>query len=146
MLHEVAHWRSKSIQVTDENVQRGFERVKLDHEQSSATQQVLLSDIKTGLDEYRQETQQAVLEIPSLKTGINYLQSIGCQLLTTVRKIWSMNILTYQTLLTVQSRLPAQLDRCWTQEPATLRDALGRVTPIHLDFLETWEVSTTHHC
>lgn len=39
------------------------------------------------------------------------------------------------------NQLPAQLDRFWTQEPALFEDALGRVTPIRVEFLENWEVS-----
>ena len=52
-----------------------------------------------------------------------------------------VNSLTYEAVLSLQTSIPDQLERCWSQEPATLEDALGRVTPIHLEFLESWEVS-----
>ena len=53
----------------------------------------------------------------------------------------NVNILTYKAVVSLQNNIPAQLERCWTQEPAILEDALGRVTPIHLEFLDSWEVS-----
>lgn len=48
--------------------------------------------------------------------------------------------MTYNAVLELQARVPAQLDRCWTQHPVILVDALGRVTPFHLEFIDSWEV------
>lgn len=53
----------------------------------------------------------------------------------------NVNLLTHEAVIALQTNIPAQLEKCWTQEPATLDDALGRVTPIHLEFLDSWEVS-----
>ena len=44
-------------------------------------------------------------------------------------------------MMSLQASIPVQLNRCWTQEPTILEDALGRVTPIHTEFLDCWEVS-----
>ena len=52
-----------------------------------------------------------------------------------------VNFLTYKAVISLQTSIPDQLERCWTQEPAILEDALGRVTPLHLEFLDSWEVS-----
>lgn len=51
--------------------------------------------------------------------------------------------MTYDVVVSLQARIPAQLNRSWTQEPATLEDALGRVTPFHLEFIDSWEVGHT---
>ena len=48
--------------------------------------------------------------------------------------------MTYNAILVLQARMPAQLDKCWTQDPVILEDALGRVTPFHLEFIDSWEV------
>ena len=47
----------------------------------------------------------------------------------------------YKAVVSLQTSLPVQLERTWTQDPAILEDALGRVTPVHLEFLDSWEVS-----
>ena len=52
-----------------------------------------------------------------------------------------VNLLTYKAVESLQTSIPAQLERCWSQEPAILEDALGGVTPIHVEFLNSWEVS-----
>ena len=51
-----------------------------------------------------------------------------------------INFMTYKAVVSLQNVIPAQLERSWTQEPAILDDALGRVTPIHLELLDSWEV------
>lgn len=51
-----------------------------------------------------------------------------------------VNFLTYKAVMSLQTSIPAQLERCWTQEPAILEDALGRIFPVHLEFLDSWEV------
>ena len=51
-----------------------------------------------------------------------------------------INSRTYDAVLSLQARIPARLDRSWTQDPVILEDALGRVTPFHLEFIDSWEV------
>ena len=48
--------------------------------------------------------------------------------------------MTYNAILMLQAQLPAQLDKCWAQDPVILEDAIGRVTPFHLEFIDSWEV------
>ena len=51
-----------------------------------------------------------------------------------------INSMTCNAIISLQARIPAQLDRSWTQEPVMLEDALGRVTRFHLEFIDCWEV------
>lgn len=48
--------------------------------------------------------------------------------------------MTYNAILVLQARIPAQLDKCWTQDPVILEDALRRVTPFHLESIDSWQV------
>lgn len=116
----------------------------MDQDQSTATQEALLANIKSSLDENRKETQAAKSEVQAIGSGFDFVRNLGAELVFFMQKIWNINILTYKAIVTLQSRLPPQLERCWTQEPVTLRDALGRVTPVHLEFIESWEVRDCH--
>jgi len=49
--------------------------------------------------------------------------------------------MTHNAVMDLSSRIPATLGRTWTQEPVSLEDALGRVSPVHLEFINSWEVS-----
>ncbi len=48
--------------------------------------------------------------------------------------------MTYNAIISLQARIPAQLDRTWPQDPIILEDALGRVMPFHLECIDSWEV------
>lgn len=48
--------------------------------------------------------------------------------------------MTCNAIVSLQACIPAQLNRTWTQDPVMLEDALGRVTPFHLEFIDSWEV------
>lgn len=48
--------------------------------------------------------------------------------------------MTYNAVVALQARIPAQLDRTWAQDPIILEDALGRFMPFHLECIDSWEV------
>ncbi len=106
-------------------------------------------------------------DVPFIKLTLSdsvYIRTFGAGVLSFVQKIlWvatlysgslliaeadtecslrTLNFLTYNAVVSLQNRIPAQLDRCWTQKPVILEDALGRVTPFHLEFIDSWEVTS----
>lgn len=40
-------------------------------------------------------------------------------------------------LQNMQDSLPNQLNRTWNLEPVWFDDALGRITPIHMEFIDS---------
>lgn len=54
--------------------------------------------------------------------------------------IWTLSFGSYGILLDLQTRVPREFGPCWIQEPLTLTDALGRVAPLHLELVNSWEV------
>ena len=90
----------------------------------------------------------------------DYFKTIGARIFSFMQRIWyaigiittiypqayplkinrMINFMTYRAVISLQNIIPAQLERSWRQEPAILDDALRRVTPIHLEFLDSWEV------
>lgn len=120
------------------------ERLKqsdLAHAGSSAAQTSLLLDIKARLEGAYSLLQAAASATKALGSSIDldYFRSLGAELLSFMLKMWRINSMTYDVVVSLQARIPAQLNRSWTQEPATLEDALGRVTPFHLEFIDSWE-------
>lgn len=57
-----------------------------------------------------------------------------------MNKIWTVSFGSYKILLDLQTRVPREFGPCWIQEPLTLTDALGRVAPIHLELVNSWDV------
>lgn len=53
-------------------------------------------------------------------------------------KIILINIATYKAVLSLQNMLPSQLERTLIGEPFVLEDAIGRISPVHLQFISSW--------
>ena len=91
---ETAHWSRKSIRISNENTERGFKRVKVDQDKLLATQDALLADIRSHLLENRKAIQAAKSEVQAIGSGMDFMRSLGAELLSFMQKIWSINILT----------------------------------------------------
>jgi len=55
-------------------------------------------------------------------------------------KMCESTLSNYKSLIDIQQKMPKQLGPCWIQEPTTLTDPLGRVAPIHLELISSWDV------
>ncbi|KAH6721849.1 hypothetical protein BKA61DRAFT_164201 [Leptodontidium sp. MPI-SDFR-AT-0119] len=71
---------------------------------------------------------------------MNYFFKLGAELKTFMRSIWTINFKTYNAVVDLQTRIPREFKPCWIQEPLILTDALGRVAPIHLELINSWDV------
>ena len=70
---------------------------------------------------------------------LDWLRQLGTELKGFMRRIISMNIATYHAVISIQSSLPGRLERSLIEEPFILEDAIGRVAPVHLQFVTSWE-------
>lgn len=141
---ELAQLSRKATWISDANQQRCFKRVKQDQDQSSATQQAMFEDIKARLEENSNGVKAARIDVQTISSDIGYFRQLGADILSLMQRIWSANIMTYNSIVTLQSQLPRQIERTWTQDPVVLKDPLGRITPVHLEFVETFEVNRSH--
>jgi hypothetical protein len=69
-----------------------------------------------------------------------YFATLSRELKAFVVSILTINYNSYKVLLDVQSRMPREFKHCWIQEPVVLTDALGRIAPIHIELVNSWDV------
>lgn len=69
-----------------------------------------------------------------------YFFTLGAELKAFMARIWTLNFQSYRILLDLQTRVPREFEPCWIQEVLILTDALGRVAPIHLELINSWDV------
>jgi hypothetical protein len=69
-----------------------------------------------------------------------YFFTLGVELKAFMKGIWILSFRSYKLLLDLQTRVPREFEPCWIQEPLILTDALGRVAPVHLELINTWDV------
>jgi len=93
------------------------------------------------------ETKQLLSQthtLASQMTGqiVNGMAKIGdlcSQAKTTMSKVLFINIATYKMVLALKTSLPCYLERSLFNEPFVLEDAIGRISPVHLQFISSWE-------
>ncbi|CZR63443.1 uncharacterized protein PAC_13340 [Phialocephala subalpina] len=92
------------------------------------------------LDDNRRRLEVQGSVLARLADGMTYLRTLGTELKNFMTNIWTLSFGSYGILLDLQTRVPREFGPCWIQEPLTLTDALGRVAPIHLELINSWEV------
>ena len=75
-----------------------------------------------------------------------YFFTLGVELKAFMKGIWILSFRSYKMLLDLQTRVPREFEPCWIQEPLILTDALGRVAPVHLELINTWDVLDSVLC
>lgn len=102
---------------------------------------LLLKEVKDQLEKNNQLTQtgnEISTRISSV-LKLEWFRQLGEELKNFMRRIFIMNIATYRAVIDIQSGLPSQLERSLYQEPFILEDAIGRVAPVHMQFVSSWE-------
>lgn len=98
----------------------------------------MLSDITTELVEAKTVLQRAGSISGMLLGKLSRVGDLCTQIKTTVTKILFVNIATYKAVLALQNLLPSHLERSLINEPFVLEDAIGRMSPVHLQFISSW--------
>ena len=75
-----------------------------------------------------------------LMVGRRYFFTLGTELKAFMARIWTLSFRSYSILLDLQTRVPREFQPCWIQEPLIVTDALGRVAPVHLELINSWDV------
>jgi hypothetical protein len=70
---------------------------------------------------------------------LDWLRKLGTELKGYMHRIIAMNIATYHAVISIQSALPGRLERGLIEEPFILEDAIGRIAPVHLQFVTSWD-------
>ena len=117
---------------------------------ASLDQQNMASDTQQSeaLDHLRQRienTQQqintgnTILDQISNTLRLDWLRQLGSELKSLMRRTIALNVATYHAIISIQAALPSRLERAIIEEPFILEDPIGRIAPVHLQFVTSWE-------
>jgi hypothetical protein len=70
---------------------------------------------------------------------MDWLRQLGAELKGLLYQSIAINIATYQAIVSNQTSLPSRLERGLIDDPVILEDAIGRMAPMHLQFITSWE-------
>lgn len=117
---------------------------------ASLDQQNMASDTQQSeaLDHLRQRienTQQqintgnTILDQISNTLRLDWLRQLGSELKSLMRRTIALNVATYHAIISIQAALPNRLERVLIEEPFILEDPIGRIAPVHLQFVTCWD-------
>lgn len=108
---------------------------------SSKKQQLLLEDVNGKLEENNKQVRAAnAVTLRILEAlRLDWIRQLGNELKSLMRKIYIINVATYKAIIDIRRCLPSHLERSLYQEPFILEDAMGRIAPVHMQFISSWE-------
>jgi len=77
--------------------------------------------------------------IKKILQSFGNLQRTCMEMRDSIRKLLAGNKGILKSLRAIESGLPSALERSLIQEPFILEDAIGRVTPVSLQFIDSWD-------
>lgn len=104
-------------------------------------QKFLLEELKDQLNENNEQIKagNAVTLKISETLRLNWIRQLGQDLKNFMQRVFVMNVATYNAVKEIEGRLPSQLERSMYQEPFILEDSIGRIAPVHMQFITSWE-------
>jgi hypothetical protein len=112
-----------------------------DSEERSRSQSALILEVRGRLREINSliATAKTTTEKVADSIELGWLRRRGSELKLLMQRIFAINVATYKAVLVLQAVLPSHLERLLIQEPFILEDAIGRISPLHMKFISSWE-------
>ena len=99
-----------------------------------------LSDNVTEANALVSQTNVLVSQVSGpIINGLAQIGNLCAQVKATVSNIFFINVATYKMVLALTASLPGYSERSLFTEPFVLEDALGRICPVHLQCVSSWE-------
>jgi hypothetical protein len=112
---------------------------------TSTAQNTALDRIKDRIEHANQsiEAGNSILGKLSEALRLDWLRQLGSELKTLMHGAIAVNFATYRAVIRLQTSLPSRLERGLIEAPVLLEDLLGRIAPVHLQFVTSWDAFNT---
>lgn len=137
---ELALIRRRSFSKGNKDSLSAFGSLTRDHLDA---QDSALSRIDSALRDNSRMIAENRTVLDSIIDGLSWLRQLGSQLTAAMSNVLFINIATYKAVLSLQNMLPSHLERTLIGEPFLLEDAIGRMSPVHLQFINSWSALET---
>jgi hypothetical protein len=108
---------------------------------SSNKQNVLLQEVRDRLAENNALVSSGNLMTRKVKEALKFewFAQFGAEIKDFMLRIIKINIATYNTVISIQGVISGGLERSLAHEPFILEDAIGRISPVHAQFINSWD-------
>ncbi|KAH4208388.1 hypothetical protein HBH70_183360 [Parastagonospora nodorum] len=133
--------QARLMNITGRNMRDHMTSIKQLDESNARKQDTILKSINDRLDDTNRLIACGSLVTANIAEALrlDWLRQLGTELKVFMRRIIAMNIATYHAVISIQAALPSRLERSLIEEPFVLEDAIGRIAPVHLQFVTSWD-------
>lgn len=123
------------------DVKNQLQQLELRHEARTSDQKTLLLDIRDRINNATHQITSGSVTLSKVADALrlDWLRQLGSELKSLMHRVVATNIATYHAVVSLQSVLPSRLERTLIEEPFILEDPIGRIAPVHLQFVTSWD-------
>jgi hypothetical protein len=96
-----------------------------------------LKEVQTRLDDNKQLISAGNTLVSRVMARLEWIQNLGSELKRFMSNVIAGNIAIYREVVALRSAF-VRVDRPLLEDPFILEDAIGRVAPVHLRFINSW--------
>jgi len=85
------------------------------------------------------EAGNSILAKVSEALKFDRIRQLGAELKGLMRGVMAVNFATYRAVIRLESALPSHLERRLIEDPVILEDPIGRIAPVHPQFITSWD-------
>jgi hypothetical protein len=129
------------LALSKKDVREQLNIIEQHNEQRTSSQQALLLDVRDRINNATQHITNGNMSMSKIADALrlDWLRQLGTDLKSLMHKVIATNIATYHAIVSIQTVLSSRLERTLIEEPFILEDPIGRMAPVHLQFVTSWE-------
>lgn len=97
-----------------------------------------LKEVQIRLDDNRRLVSAGNSLASRMMDRLEWIQKLGSELKRFMANIINGNIAIYREVVALRSAFSKHVDRPLLEDPFILEDAIGRIAPVHLRFVNSW--------
>jgi hypothetical protein len=99
----------------------------------------LLREVRAKMNDYEKSITNGNGLIAQLMERVNYIPKLAADMKQFMCNLMAGNLTTYRELVSFRAEFNTHIRRPLSEDPFTLEDAIGRIAPVHLRFIGSWE-------
>lgn len=108
-------------------------------ERSLAAQDATLDKLRSDIENNSELASSMTSIVRTMSHQLGWFAKLLVSVKSMLNRGFRLNLATHQAVLSIQESLTQSMDRTLIQDPFVLEDPLGRVAPVHLQFITSWK-------
>jgi hypothetical protein len=126
------------LKTTENSVKSTLNESSTKTERFLTRQDTTLKNIQDRLETSRRLISTSNTILSNMSEHLEWIKKLGSDLTAFTARIMAKNVAIYKEVLAIRTTL-TQISRPLAEDPIILEDALGRIAPVHLRFITSWE-------